>query len=116
MPKRRLEDCVHAILPPGLSERVCGYYGHNHLTKKVMAPFWHKFNHDGAFQDRIWSKAKELFDTIFDEDTRSWGNWPPDPQECAAIGFILGKLSLLHFAVLVRSATDNPNPPHWEQG
>jgi hypothetical protein len=92
MPKRRLEDCVHAILPPSLSERVCGYYGHNYLTKKVMAPFWHKFNHDGAFQDRIWRKAKELFDTIFDEDTHSWGNWPTDPEECAGIGFILGKL------------------------
>jgi hypothetical protein len=92
MPKRCLEDSVHAVLPPGLSERVCAYYGRNYLTKKVMAPFWRKFNHDGAFQDRIWRKADELFDTIFDEDTHSWGNWPTDPPECAAIGFILGKL------------------------
>jgi hypothetical protein len=71
-----------------------------------MAPFWHKFNHDGAFQDRIWSKAKELFDTIFDEDTRSWGNWPADPQECAAIGFILGKLLLNEVDELILTANE----------
>lgn len=106
MAKRCLEDAVHAILPPGLSERICAYYGRNYLTKKVMAPFWRKFNHDGAFQDRIWRKADELFDTIFDEETHSWGNWPADPQECAAIGFILGKLLQNNVDELVFTANE----------
>ena len=52
------------------------------------------------------NKAKELFDTIFNEDTRSWGNWPADPQECAAIGFILGKLLQNDVDELILTATE----------
>ena len=92
MPKPRLEDCIHAIVPPGVSARVCSYYGPDYLSRKIVTPFWRKFNHDGAFQDHIWRKAKELFDIIFDKESHSWGNLPAEPQEGAGIGFILGKL------------------------
>jgi hypothetical protein len=92
MPKDRPEVCVQPILPPGVSERISAHYGCNYLSRRMMAPFWRKFNRDGAFHDQIWRKAKELFDIIFDEASDSWGNWPSNPQECAGIGYILGKL------------------------
>jgi hypothetical protein len=92
MPKDRPEVCVQPILPPDVSERVYAYYGCNYLSRRMMAPFWRKFNHDGAFHDQIWRKAKELYEIIFNEESASWGNWPSNPQECAGIGYILGKL------------------------
>jgi hypothetical protein len=90
MPRPHIEDCIRAVLPPDVCEQVRSHYGRAHLTKKAMAPFWKRFWKDQAFQDRIWRKARELMDIIFDEEDDSWGNWPTQPEECAGIGFLLG--------------------------
>lgn len=90
MPKPHLEDCIRAILPPGVADMVRDHYGRSYLGKRAMEPFWKRFKTDDEFCDRIWRKARELMDVIFNDESDSWGNWPSDPQECAGIGYIVG--------------------------
>jgi hypothetical protein len=90
MPKPHIEDCIRAILPPDVADLVRGHYGRSYLGKKTMGPFWKRFKKDDEFCDRIWRKARELMDILFDDENNSWGVWPDQPEECAGIGFILG--------------------------
>jgi hypothetical protein len=90
MPRPHIEDCIRAILPPDVADLIRDHYGRSYLGKKTMGPFWKRFKKDNEFSDRIWRRARELMDVIFNEESESWGDWPSDPQECAGIGFIVG--------------------------
>jgi hypothetical protein len=92
MAKPHVEDCVRAFLPPGIAVLVRAHYGRAYLGKKAMEGFYKRFNKDGEFHDRVWRKARELMDVIFDDESDSWGDWPTDPQECVGLGFVLGVL------------------------
>src|ERR1700693_4568947 len=92
MAKPHIEDCVRAVLPPGIAHAVRAHYGRAYLGKKAMAGFCKRFNEDAEFRDRIMRKARELMDVIFDDKSDSWGDWPSDPQECAGLGLVLGKI------------------------
>jgi hypothetical protein len=90
MAKPHIEDCIRAFLPPGIARLVYAHYGREYLSKKAMEGFCKRFNKDGEYHDRVWRKARELMDVIFDDESDSWGDWPTDPQECAGLGLVLG--------------------------
>ena len=87
---------VTAVLPPVLAERIRRHYdvlyGERFTALDAFAQFWSEFTTDACFRDRVQTKGRELQPIVFDSHNQSWGFWPIDPEECAAIGFLLGLL------------------------
>jgi hypothetical protein len=102
---------VWAVLPPLLIERIERHYdllyGERFTASNAAAKFCSEFIADAAFRERIQTKARELQPVVFDSQDPSWGIWPIDPEECAAIGFFLG-LALEHS--LGEYVADLPEP------
>lgn len=85
---------ITAVLPPVLAERIRRHYdllyGEGFTASDAFAQFWSEFTTDARFRDRVQTKVRELQPIVFDTQDPSWGLWPIDPEECAAIGFLLG--------------------------
>jgi hypothetical protein len=85
---------ITAVLPPVLAERIRRHYdvlyGERFTASDVFAQFLSEFTTDARFRDRVQAKGRELQPIVFDSQNPSWGLWPIDPEECAAIGFLLG--------------------------
>jgi hypothetical protein len=82
------------VLPPVLAERIRRHYGllcgEGFTASDAFVQFWSEFTTDARFHDRIQTKGRELQPIVFDSLDSSGGLWPIDPEECAAIGFLLG--------------------------
>jgi hypothetical protein len=82
------------VLPPMLAERIRRHYHalyrNRFSSANAFARFWSEFIADDAFREGIETKARELQPIVFDSRDPSWGLWPIDPEECTAIGFLLG--------------------------
>jgi hypothetical protein len=77
------------ILPPQTREKLeeladdwgafSAELGEEQMKRMKQEPF---------YQERILETAQAISDRIGTEP--GWGNWPPDPYECLAVGMILG--------------------------
>ena len=85
---------ITTVLPPVLAERIRRHcdllYGEGFTASDAFAQFWSEFTIDAHFRERVQTKGRQLQPIVFDSQDPSWGLWPIDPEECAAIGFLLG--------------------------
>jgi hypothetical protein len=77
------------ILPPEASAQLSDLAdGYNALPEQLGRKQLKRMNRDPLYKKRVFQTAEALTEHF---DTRpGWGEWPPDPHECLAVGMVLG--------------------------
>jgi hypothetical protein len=78
------------ILPPQAREKLTDLVGEEDaLDERFARQLFGRLTRDQPpYKDRIFVAAKAIGDRLGADP--GWGDWPSDPEECLAVGMILG--------------------------